>query len=174
LGNYGAAIKHFAALTNPESPIVLESKKQLAECEYLSGDTLGAFLLLSEMSKTNLFGFDDLFLRGLIFLNWSKYDSAIRDFTFYINRIKTNILAYMYRGEAFMGKKDYPKAVIDFSAALSIDPNNKNARYNRGLAYFQSSEKEKAYDDFKFAESLGHPLARKFISDHLKNYIQTE
>ncbi len=174
LGNYGAAIKHFAALTNPESPIVLESKKQLAECKYLSGDTLGAFLLLSEMSKTNLFGFDDLFLRGLIFLNWSKYDSAIRDFTFYINRIKTNILAYMYRGEAFMGKQDYQKAIIDYSAALSIEPNNKSARYNRGLAYFHSNKKQKAYDDFKFAESLGHPLASKFISDHLKSYVQTE
>ena len=80
----------------------------------------------------------------------------------------------MYRGEAFIGKQDYPKAIIDYTAAIAIDPSNKNARYNRGLAYFQSNKKELAYDDFIFAESLGHPLARKFILDHLNNYMQRE
>ena len=109
-------------------------------------------------------------LRGIIYLDYARYDSAILDFNWYINYNKTNELAYMYRGKAHFGSHDYDSAVIDFTAAIALDEHDLNAWYNRGLAWFRLKKPEKSYADFKVALSLGHTLAAKFIETYLKDY----
>ena len=194
LGGYPEAVRDFSHIGKHIHALDAESAELLAECTYLTGDTAGALKILTcghQDEKGTVAAVSLKFdgggsgkvivttdylvpaghlLRGIIYLDYARYDSAILDFNWYINYNKTNELAYMYKGKAHFGSHDYDSAVIDFTAAIALDEHDMNAWYNRGLAWFRLKKPEKSYADFKVALSLGHTLAAKFIETYLKDY----
>jgi tetratricopeptide (TPR) repeat protein len=174
----------------------MQATELLAECTYMAGDTLNALRILTkkpkkgnpwspysyvhlsysktEGIKVDYLGPNGHLLRGLLYLHYSKYDSAILDFNSYLQMNNKNVYAFLYRGQAYFAKKKYKKALLDFTSALALDTNDLTARYNRGLVYYQLHKFDLAYNDFKVAESLGHPKAKKFIENYLSNYEQNE
>jgi tetratricopeptide (TPR) repeat protein len=149
----------------------LESLGLLAECKYLSRDTIGAFNLLNETHGK--FGFleqDGYFLRGMINLSFKNYDSAIADFDQIIKHNVHHTEAYTLRGLAYYNKVEYVKARNDLTSALKIDDTDIVALYTRGMVYIKMNKLSEAFADLQKADSLGHPLAKKALQMYLNDF----
>jgi tetratricopeptide (TPR) repeat protein len=195
-GNLFGAIHNFNIIVTKYNPSDMQSIVLLAECTCLAGDTMQALRLLTgkpekgfsglskgfvqlSYSRSEGFSVDYLgpaghYLRGILYLHYAKYDSAILDFNFCLRQNNKNVQVFNYRGQAYFFKKKYKNALLDFTSALALDTNDMTARYNRGVVYYYLHKPDLAYNYLKVAESLGHPRAKNFIENYLMKYEENK
>lgn len=152
-------------------PYDLVTNCLLAECKFLRGDTINAYRLLNTTwNKFNYLTESGHFIRGTINLYYTKYDSAIFDFTRVIIFNNEHSDAYLYRGLCYYCKEDFSSAKTDFSSVIKFKSDDITALYTRGLTHLKLNEKDDAYNDLKKAEEFGHPLAKRAILIYLKDF----
>jgi tetratricopeptide (TPR) repeat protein len=149
-----------------------ESLGLLAECKYLSGDTIGAYNILNTtMRKCRFLEERGFYLLGTINLHYKNYDSAIVNFDRNIRYNGQHIEALTSRGLAYYYKAEYEKAKDDLTSALKIDATDIVALYVRGLVNIKLNKPDEAYKDLNLAASLGHPQAKRAILIYLKDFV---
>ncbi len=94
-------------------------------------------------------------LRGDMYFNQKKYDSAHMDYTAYINLNKRDRIGYEKRGLLLFERKSYLKAYQDFSRVISISPDNHFIIYKRALCASELNEFEESNYDLDLALSKG-------------------
>jgi tetratricopeptide (TPR) repeat protein len=170
LEKYQDAIKDYSHIIKYKEND-LESIGFIAECKYLTGDTIGAYNLLNDTyRKFHYLKLEGYFLRGTINLFNKNYDSAIVDFDHIIEYNIQHIEALTSRGLAYYYKEEYEKAKNDLTSALNIDNTDIVALYARGLVYIKMNKLDKAFSDLEKADTLGHPLAKRVLQIYLKDY----
>jgi hypothetical protein len=102
--------------------------------------------------------------RGYVLEHSGAYEAAIRDYRRSIEVAPRYLPAYNNLGIAHARLGDYRKAIEHFGNAISIDPKQNKPYYNRAQMYRQIGEPEPALEDFRQAARLGHPKARKLLS----------
>ena len=142
-----------------------------AECQYLLGDTSGAYTSLNYVNDS-IWGVTEegYFILGSINLHYKKYDIAIDDFDAAISMNQKRTEAYIYRGLCYFCKAEYKNAKNDLTIAINLDGNEVVGLYTRGLVNIKLNKLNEAWSDLTKAQSLGHPLARRAILLYLKNY----
>jgi tetratricopeptide (TPR) repeat protein len=102
--------------------------------------------------------------RGYVLEHSGAYEAAIRDYRRSIEVAPRYLPAYNNLGTVYARLGDYRKAIEYFGNAISIDPKQSKPYYNRAQMYRQIGEPEPALEDFRQAARLGHPKARKLLS----------
>ena len=91
-------------------------------------------------------------LRGRIFLETRKLDSAEGDFTKAIELNPNNYDAYYQRGICKNDQRRFSAAIEDFTKVLDVDPSDLLVRFCRAKAYKNNGQDDKALDDYKKIE----------------------
>lgn len=109
--------------------------------------------------------------RGIAYNSTKDYESAIEDFTTYLEYDKENINALYYRGFTYYLQEDYANAIKDFENVVAKDEENAYAYYNLGMSYYRSNKLLNACKNFQSACQLNVTNACKMIlTDCVKNY----
>ncbi len=103
-------------------------------------------------------------LRGKIYAEIDKYDSAESDFTKSIELNPVRLDPYYQRGICKTNQGRYEAAIEDFSKVVDADASDLQALYCRASAYKYAGNLDKALADFKRAEQASkdsHAISRQ-------------
>ena len=106
--------------------------------------------------------------RGLIFLEFKRYQEALSDGDYLIQsyeRVPDEFsMIYSIRGTAYLNLNNYQQAIADFTTRLRYDPLDDVALNNRGSSYYNGFQKyEEALADFEKAIAI-KPLGDYYIN----------
>lgn len=86
--------------------------------------------------------------KGREYLNKSKYDEAIAEFTKAVELDPKYQIVYYYLGVVYSDKKDYDNAIANLSKAVELDPEDDFAWYDRADVYLKKGEYALAISDY--------------------------
>jgi tetratricopeptide (TPR) repeat protein len=95
------------------------------------------------------------FNRAAIYIDKSRYDEAMADFTNVIALDPDDAFAYGGRGYTYSAKSLFDEAIADYTKAIALKPDYANAYNNRAFAYEKKNERDKAISDYRTALKLG-------------------
>jgi len=103
--------------------------------------------------------------RGFAYLNKSKYEWAINDFTKAIKLKPEYASAYAGRGKAYRRTGNYSQAIADYTTAIKLKPGYVRAFYGRGLTHEDEPDYDLARRDYRKVLQLdpGHEKAKKAL-----------
>ena len=97
---------------------------------------------------------DKLFLRGNGYLDATRFDEAIDDYSKIVGFGQAEAPVYNNRGICHRGMGNPKQAIVDFTKALEIDPLYRDAYNNRGMAKADMGLHEEALSDYNEAINL--------------------
>jgi tetratricopeptide (TPR) repeat protein len=103
--------------------------------------------------------------RAVCFLNYGRWEEAIKDATEAINLAPTEPHAWGVRGRAYAGKRQFDQAFRDLSRAVSLaksDEDTRNLLNDRGNAYFSARKYEQAIKDYQKALDVDSTFAQGY------------
>jgi tetratricopeptide (TPR) repeat protein len=114
---------------------------------------------------------DCYFQRALAKINLKDYESAIEDFTSYINitlkdGFSPDVAAYSNRAMMRVNTGDYSGSISDFTSAIELEPNNGSHYNNRGLSKINLGDYKSGCVDLSKALELNYSKAK----DNINNY----
>lgn len=112
---------------------------------------------------------DEQFKRCLSYYDEKDYDTAISEFTKYLEIDPNNAKALCERGRAYFEKNNYEMAISDWSNAIKIDPHNARFYANRAGGYkgLGNDHNYKTLDDYsKTIDELELGNYHKAIDDY--------
>jgi tetratricopeptide (TPR) repeat protein len=86
-------------------------------------------------------------LRAIAQFKLKRYDEAIEDFSFLIQKESGDFRAYLQRGWSFFYKGNHRAAVADFDSTLKLSPQEKGVRRYRAVSHYELGNYEKAVED---------------------------
>jgi len=86
-------------------------------------------------------------MRAILLYQAKRYDEAIQDFSFLIEKEPSEFRAYVQRGWSFFYKGNHQAALADFDAALKLNPQETGIRRFRAQSHYQLGNYEKAVED---------------------------
>jgi len=115
------------------------------------GDYNTAEIILDELLANNKNDFDVLNFLGVINLNLSEFDKAIKYFSKVILLYKKHPHAHYNLAFCFQQIKENEKAIIHYKKVIELQPSNLDALNNVGLIYFSLQQYVKAEFYYKLA-----------------------
>src|SRR4030042_4297587 len=139
------------------------------------------YFLTISMPITNLGGMvttpsdeEELFDKGVNYLEKGAYDEAIIEFSKVIERNPTLGAAYAYRGFGYAKKGELEQAISDYNKAIEINPNYAAAYNNRAIVFFDKQIYDKAWEDVHKAKALGYEVNIEFLEELKKTSGRSE
>jgi tetratricopeptide (TPR) repeat protein len=106
-----------------------------------------------------------ILMRALIKLFLKKYDEAIVDFSFYVEKNPGNLNAILLRVDSFIGKKEFENALNDIEKILQKDKKNASAHSKLGVIYSKKGDFKNAILEHNKALSLSIKPNASFLYD---------
>ncbi len=116
-------------------------------------------------------------LRGVSLYQLKRYDEAIRDFNFLIQKDAGDFRAYVYRGSALAYKGNHQAALADFDSVIKLNPREKSVYRLRAVSHYQLGNYEKAIEDASEEIKINpeaHPETYKTRADAYRKLGKTE
>lgn len=105
------------------------------------------------------------FQRGLTYRKTEDNQMALFDFDRAIQIDPNQASYYFSRGMCYAILKEYDRALLDFDGAIARDAHQANYYYWRGVTHKVKKNKRAARHDLELAVYLGHPDARKELTN---------
>lgn len=103
--------------------------------------------------------------RAVCYLNYGRWDDAIKDATEAISLAPTEPHAFGVRGRAYAGKRLFEQAFRDLSRAVELAKNDEDTRNllnDRGNAYFSARKYDQAIKDYRKAIEVDGAFAQGY------------
>jgi tetratricopeptide (TPR) repeat protein len=110
---------------------------------------------------------DFRFMRGVFFHMMEEDESAVSDFTVYLQAVSDNPYAYYLRGDSYLELHRLDEALRDLDRAIELDPKKADYLAARGKVRFQQRMYGMALKDFRKAIQL-----KPEMEDELKEMIE--
>lgn len=86
-------------------------------------------------------------MRAIVLFQTKKYDEAIPDYSFLIQKESSDFRGYVQRGWCFFYKGNHQAAIADFDSSLKLSPQEKGIRRYRAISHYRLGNYEKAVED---------------------------
>lgn len=129
------------------SPNSIPLKFEKGKVLLLNTDTVAAYQLFTEISKTDSLNPDIWSAKGLVNLLRNEQDSALLDYNKSVDLGSKNASTYVNRGIINYEQKKYRQALADFDSAIKIDSLDDNVLFNRALLRTEVGDYNNALDD---------------------------
>jgi tetratricopeptide (TPR) repeat protein len=135
--------------------------------DYYFAETMAQRILLITPNALEI-----IYMRAIIKLFLKKYDEAIVDFSFYIEKNPGNPGAILFRAESFIGKREFENAINDIEKILQKDKKNASAHSKLGVVYSKKGDFNNAILEHKKALSLNNKPDASFLYNYSCMYAQ--
>lgn len=145
-GDYNAAIIEFTKsleLNKNEDALMKRSASFM-----MTGAYGAAIVDATEALKLKPTAYDAYFIRGVCRYESGDFSGSKEDLTFFIQKKRTNAVAFNYMAAHQFMEKDYKSALESYNEVVRLDPNYPDIYTNRGMMRHYNGDYKGAIEDY--------------------------
>ena len=111
---------------------------------------------------------DEIFRLAYAYGELKKYDSAVREYSRYIELRPDNPAGYYNRGHDLYNQKEFKRALADFDRAVELDPSDLDSIISRGDTRGELGDHSGSIEDYNAALALKDDRAEIYYNRGLE------